>query len=359
MKRQCCIAVILSILVLPLAACTTNSGVTEPEAESLMTEEEAIGIASDILPAEVVACAKIIAMLRTELGPHGFWQVQFLNTNVTQNELGWQEDDKTRLGPEAVYPNVIITVDAKTGDIVLREATSGVLLGGPLPPAPTTSEEALSVQINSPEDGAKLSTNLLNVSGIVSDPQAVVEINGAKARVGEDGTFYAYIELSEGTNTVRALATMADSHAGQSINVTFDPLLVLVLDYLAPEPGVDYTKAPLIISGYVSHPTAKVAVDGIQASVEKDGSYSASVQLNEGTNFVEIEATLDEKRDYMRHSIDVTPEGEVSSSPLMGAARLSGVPPVKLRAGEMTSVDIQLQSGKRDIRRPGELRWEV
>lgn len=220
---------------------------------------------------------------------------------------------------------------------------------------PTTPEKALSAQINSPEDGAKLSTNLLKVSGNVSDPHAVVEINGAKARVGKDGTFYAYMELSEGTNTIRALAIRADRHAGQLIHVTFDPPLILVLDYLAPEPGVDYTKAPLKISGYVSHSAAKVTVNGTPASVETDGNYSASVQLKEGTNPVEIETVLGEKRDYMRHIIIVTPEGEVLSSPRMGEAMLSGIPTVKLKAGETKFIDIKLQSGKRDIPRPDEL----
>ena len=87
-----------------------------------------------------------MAILRTELGPHGTWQVQFLSANVTREELGWQEDDKTNfVGPEevieGVLPNVIISLDARTGEILSRAAGITVLLGGPPISAPTAKEE--------------------------------------------------------------------------------------------------------------------------------------------------------------------------------------------------------------------------
>lgn len=129
--------VILTIPALLLGACTANS---EPTAEpvSTITEDEAVAIASDLLPPEAVARARVMSRLRPELGPHGHWQVQFLSANVTWEELGWQEDDKTRfVGPEEVLsevlPNVIISIDARTGEIVSRAAGITVLLGGPIP----------------------------------------------------------------------------------------------------------------------------------------------------------------------------------------------------------------------------------
>jgi len=146
MKKQCFIAVILSILVLPLAACTAT-GVTEPETESLITEDEAIAIASDLLPPEAVARARVMSLLRQELGAHGTWQVQFLSANVTQEELGWQEDARTKfVGSDEVLMNVIISIDAETGEIISRTAGNTVLLGGPIPDvtpiSPTKSEPA-------------------------------------------------------------------------------------------------------------------------------------------------------------------------------------------------------------------------
>lgn len=111
-----------------------------------ISRDEAISIVSEIVPPEVIARAGMMVRLMTELGPNGIWQVQFLHADVTRTELGWQEDDKTSFEPdvgetafppglevEVVYPNLIITMDARTGDIVSRSATKGVLLGGPPP----------------------------------------------------------------------------------------------------------------------------------------------------------------------------------------------------------------------------------
>ncbi len=105
-----------------------------------ISRDEAVNIALEIVPPEVIARAEMMARLMTELGPNGKWQVQFLHANVTRVELGWQEDDKTTFGPEEVYPNLIITIDAGTGEIISRSATRGVLLGGPIPETPLYPE---------------------------------------------------------------------------------------------------------------------------------------------------------------------------------------------------------------------------
>ncbi len=97
-----------------------------------ISRDEVISIASEIVPPEIIARARTMASLMTELGPNGVWQVQFLRANTARAELGWQEEDKTKFGPEEVYWNLIITIDAKTGEIISREATSGFLKGGPI-----------------------------------------------------------------------------------------------------------------------------------------------------------------------------------------------------------------------------------
>lgn len=58
--------------------------------------------------------------------------------NVTREELGWEEDDKTRfVGPEEVLsevlPNVIVSIDARTGEILSRAAGITVHMGGSMP----------------------------------------------------------------------------------------------------------------------------------------------------------------------------------------------------------------------------------
>jgi len=138
-------------LFLLLGGCTTNSEPTT-QSSSTITEKEAIAIASDLLPPDAVTRARVVSILRQELEPHGTWQVEFLSANVTREELGWQEDVRTKfVGSDEVLQNVIISIDAKTGEILSRTAGTTVLLGGPVPSetpiSPTISEPAGSWQI--------------------------------------------------------------------------------------------------------------------------------------------------------------------------------------------------------------------
>jgi hypothetical protein len=50
---------------------------------------------------------------------------------------------------------------------------------------------SLSLQIDSPEDGAEFNVNIQKVSGTVSDPKATVWIDDVESKVAQDGTFYA------------------------------------------------------------------------------------------------------------------------------------------------------------------------
>jgi hypothetical protein len=42
-----------------------------------------------------------------------------------------------------------------------------------------------------------LETNLVRITGTVSDAQAVVTVNGDMARVDDSGAFFAFVELAE------------------------------------------------------------------------------------------------------------------------------------------------------------------
>lgn len=219
------------------------------------------------------------------------------------------------------------------------------------PSSPKATEEILSLQIESPVEGAKLGTNLLKVSGNVSNPRATVLINSQKGKVEKDGSFYGYIELSEGNNTVEAIGILGDDKVTQAVTVTFNPPLVLFpLDTPQTEQDVDYTRTPLKISGSVSNPRAKVTVDGTQVQIKNDGSFSASMQLKEGRNDIEVAAALGEERDVMRYIISVTSEGKLLWPPPTGVlSKLEYPGDFALKAGETVSRDITLQVRK-DVR---------
>ncbi len=114
--------------VLPLVACATNSEVPAPETEPVITEDEAIAIASQQLPADIVAKAEIEAVLAPDVGPNGTWHVFFENIHVTREDLGWQTGPHVTLGTMDVYTLVLINIDSKTGDILRKKASIKILL---------------------------------------------------------------------------------------------------------------------------------------------------------------------------------------------------------------------------------------
>jgi len=97
-----------------------------------------------------------------------------------------------------------------------------------------TTKIPLSLQIDSPEDGAEFSVNVQKVSGVVSDPEATVRINDIEAKVDRDGAFYAYIDLTKGENTIEAGATRGNDTHSETITVSFSPELAVYSD-LPPE----------------------------------------------------------------------------------------------------------------------------
>ena len=107
-----------------------------------IVECEAIKIAKQLVPAEVVARGPIAAGFRHGLGLHGTWYVIFVNVITTPNELGWEENENTHFKPESnipgqeniirdTYRNVTIYIDAGTGNVTTREANNEIVLGGP------------------------------------------------------------------------------------------------------------------------------------------------------------------------------------------------------------------------------------
>ena len=184
------------------------------------------------------------------------------------------------------------------------------------PPPAGTVTGSLSLKIDSPEHGTEHKVNLLKVSGTVSDPEAVVVVNGIEAKVAEDGTFYAYIELAEGENDIKAVAVRDMAKSSETINVTFSPPLAIYLDY--PEEwefGVDYSKTPITVHGAVSNPKAMVQVNGAVVDVLPDGRFSTQVQLAVGSNGIAAVATLGKESDSWVIGIIVSPEGWLQCPP--------------------------------------------
>jgi len=192
------------------------------------------------------------------------------------------------------------------------------------------------VQINSPANGATLTSASVTVSGTASDETALtgVTVNGIPTTLGS-GTFSASVALVAGTNTLTAVATDSSGNtASTSIQVTYTPPDVTPpqVQILSPANGATLTSASVTVSGTASDDTAlaSVTVNGVAATLGS-GTFSANVALVAGTNTLTAIAA-DASGNTASTSIqvtytppDITPPQVQILSPANGAS-LNGTP---------------------------------
>jgi len=215
------------------------------------------------------------------------------------------------------------------------------------PPTTGMVTDDLSLEIDFPVDGTEFKVNLQKVSGIVSDSQATVVVNGIEAKVAENGSYYAWLDLPEGENTIEATALKGAVSVSRSITVTFTPPLVVYLD-AEPELGVDYTKTPLTVTGMVNRPETSVTVNDKAVTVAPDGSFTAQALLVEGSNSITAVATLGDERDevYILYWVE---NGYPISAPGYShffATREKYEQEITIKAGEIGTIDILLETRK-------------
>lgn len=222
------------------------------------------------------------------------------------------------------------------------------------------SDEPVTVEIYSPEDGVNLSVNVRKVVGAVSSPKATVQINGTEAKVSEDGSFYAYIDLAEGENTIKVEAVRGNATGSDTITVNFTPALAMRLD-IEYDSSINYLTTPLTVTGFVSNAEAYVTVNGNAVSVSADGSFTTQMQLNENSQSVTAVAELDGKEDSYSYLILVGSEGHLNPVPgwsLLYVGWTIYENSIRLEAGETKSFDV-----KKDIRRnvmvPTDFNWRI
>jgi len=174
-----------------------------------------------------------------------------------------------------------------------------------------------------PEDGIEINTNLLKVSGEVSQPDAIVRINGIQANVNkEDSTFYSYIELDEGENEIEVAASRGDERTSKVLSVSFEPAPWIDYEWPDLQEGVDYTETPVHISGIVSDPDTSVVVyattdresgvpsDAVIATVS-GCNFEADVLLKTGSNFVRARVEKGGQTATRTMTVKVTEDGSV------------------------------------------------
>ena len=107
--------------------------------KSGISECDAIKIAKEQVP-DRVADSYTNSGYRNDIGHDGTWFVNFANVDTTPGEMGWVENEITHFIPTknpweentpGTYRNVVIFIDAVTGNVTGRELNNGIILGPP------------------------------------------------------------------------------------------------------------------------------------------------------------------------------------------------------------------------------------
>ncbi len=146
----------------------------------------------------------------------------------------------------------------------------------------------LALELTSPEDNAEVNVSPITVSGTVSDPLARVTVNDRRVDVDEDGSFSTLVELDYVKNTISVSASVEDQ---PPITKALTVSRVLVLELTSPLYRIEITKGQVTVTGTVSPPSATVTVNGHEADVAQDGSFSITVALDYGENTIAVNAT--------------------------------------------------------------------
>ncbi|MGG1228982.1 S8 family serine peptidase [Bacillus halotolerans] len=203
--------------------------------------------------------------------------------------------------------------------------------------------EAAVPDITSPEDKSYTNKENVTVKGKASPGTTVTLYNGDKeageTKTAADGTFEAGVSLSKGENKLTAAASTdsGTTDASSPVTVTLDQdKPELTLDN--PKNGEKINKETLTVKGTVSDDNLKeVKVNGKKATVT-DGSYSARILLENGSNEVKVTATdLAGNKTTKKAVIDVNFDQPVITGLIPGEDKT-------LKAGE--SVKIAFSSAK-------------
>jgi hypothetical protein len=201
---------------------------------------------------------------------------------------------------------------------------------------PTFQEGPLLINADS-SDVDVVHANLVEVIGEVSSRDTLVTVNYLPAMVNDNGSYYAFVDLMEGYNTIVVTARQNKNIQIKSMTVYFEPPLTVNLDMPEYQFDIDYRKTPLIMTGKVNDPSAQVYVEGKAVAVSPSGNFSADILVS---NF-SVLAQSKNQIDTESLPLLLIENGHIAPSLGVSINPLSLGPPeeIKLKAGENTIVN--------------------
>ncbi|HTO52102.1 MAG TPA: hypothetical protein VMR50_01855 [Myxococcota bacterium] len=172
-------------------------------------------------------------------------------------------------------------ITASATDAAGNTGTSAISVTRATPP---------TIAIGAPADGLLTAHTPIDVTGTVSGtPPISVNVNGIGASV-TGSSFTAHVTLSEGANTLMAIATNLAGSVNASVAVTLDttPPVVTIT---SPPNGAVFSSASQTLAGTVTDasPIASLVVAG--APAPPGNAFSQSISLAPGPNPFAVQAT--------------------------------------------------------------------
>ncbi|MDD5093286.1 MAG: hypothetical protein PHV74_02760 [Dehalococcoidia bacterium] len=148
--------------------------------------------------------------------------------------------------------------------------------------------DELTLVVSTPQDEAVVDTSRITVSGTTRS-DAVVSINGAIIEVDSQGRFSSIVNLDAGPNSIEVVASDFDGDE-KSVNLTVIYAAALPLTVTEPLDEAVVTSSSVVVKG-VTNANAVVTVNGEIVDIDASGSFSVSVNLEDGPNLIEVVAS--------------------------------------------------------------------
>lgn len=233
------------------------------------------------------------------------------------------------LAPGAVFATTIALIDGP--NTVTVSATDAAGNTGSASVTVTFSDvPPLEITIDTPAEASVFSAGTVAVSGSISDPAAVVSVNGVTATITGSQYVANNVPLVEGPNFLTALGLRGAESVSASVTVEHNlPPEVLIT---APTEGAVLVGAVVDVEGVVDDLAALLDVNGVAASVAADGRFTATgVPLLEGPNLLTARA-IDLLGATGTASVQVTREDDTPGLMRGGPGRPGALPVLRRRA---------------------------
>lgn len=212
-------------------------------------------------------------------------------------------------GASVTVAGASVSVDASgkfTGDVSLKPGENKIAVkasnaSGKTAEATVTvkfkkkeKEDAPTLTLKEPSDGAKTGSENIKVSGMAKDAKKVT-VNGEEVKPESDGSFSTSVTLKTGDNTISVSASNDAGTTTLSAKVTYEPKAKAgapTLTLTQPVNGMVSTEATVLVAGTASEATT-VTINGAAANVGADGGFKGMVTLKDGDNTINVSASND------------------------------------------------------------------